>query len=274
MTYLPHVAVTTLAEWPDLVVELDRWEEAGHVAPLWWRDDDAVAPSAQLDRLLALAGETPLALAVIPADVQRGLADSLAFSPRITVLHHGWCHANRAVDYPGAGKKSEYPAERHPVDIADELDEGRKRLVSLFGPRALPVFVPPWNRFADRFAPLLLEAGLTCLSRMAPRRSPPLPAGMVELDVHIDVVDWRGTRGFVGAGAALGRLLAELRARRFGAVDPASAVGILTHHLVMDAATEDFMAELAALVDSHSAVRWADVRDLLARLMAGASTTA
>ncbi len=274
MTYLPHVAVTTLAEWPDLVVELDRWEEAGHVAPLWWRDDDAVAPSAPLDRLLALAGETPLALAVIPADAQRGLAESLAFFPRITVLHHGWCHANRAADYPGAGKKSEYPAERHPVDIADELDEGRRRLVALFGPRALPVFVPPWNRFADRFVPLLLEAGLTCLSRMAPRRGPPLPAGVVELDVHVDVVDWHGTRGFVGAGAALGRLLAELRVRRLGAVDPASAVGILTHHLVMDAATEDFMAELAALVNSHPAARWAGVNALLAGSLAGSFTAA
>lgn len=274
MTYLPHVAVTTLAEWPDLVVELDRWEEAGRVAPLWWRDDDAVAPSAQLDRLLALAGAASLALAVIPADAQRSLAQALTLFPRVAVLHHGWCHANRAADRPGAGKKSEYPAQRHPVDIADELDEGRKRLVALFGPRALPVFVPPWNRFADRFAPLLLEAGLTCLSRMAPRRGPPLPAGMVELDVHVDVVDWHGTRGFVGAGAALGRLSAELRARRLGAIDPASAVGILTHHLVMDAATADFMAELTALVDSHRAARWAAVPDLLAQLLAGSLTAA
>jgi hypothetical protein len=270
MTYLPHVAVTTLAEWPDLVVELDRWEEAGRGGAGGGGGAEAAPPSAQLDGRLALAGGTPLALAVIPADAQRGLAQALTPFPRVAVLHHGWCHANRAADYPGAGKKSEYPAERHPVDIADELDEGRKRLVSLFGPRALPVFVPPWNRFADRFAPLLLEAGLTCLSRMAPRRGPPLPAGIVELDVHVDVVDWHGTRGFVGAGAALGRLLAELRARRSGAVDPASAVGILTHHLVMDAATADFMTELAELVDSHRAARWAGVRELSAGTLTAA----
>ncbi len=264
MTYLPRVAVTTLAEWPDLVVELDRWEEAGRVAPLWWRDDDAATPTPQLDRLLALAGEAPLALAVIPADAAGELAAAVDPFPHVKVLHHGWCHANRAADYPGGGKKSEYPAERHPVDVADELDEGRRRLALLFGPRALPVFVPPWNRFADRFVPLLAEAGIAALSRMAPRRGPKLPAGLAEIDVHVDVVDWHGTRGFVGAGVALGQLLAELRARRRGEADPASAVGILTHHLVMDAATADFIAELAALVDSHGAARWAGVAELVA----------
>lgn len=266
MTYLPHVAVTTLAEWPDLVVELDRWEEAGRVAPLWWRDDDAVAPTPELDRLLALASGTPLALAVIPAGVVAELAAALDPFPQVAVLHHGWRHANCAP----SGKKSEYPAERHPVDVADELDEGRRRLRSVFGRRARAVFVPPWNRFADRFAPLLLEAGLTALSRMAPQRGPPLPAGLAELDVHVDIVDWHGSRGFVGAGAALGHLIAELRAQRDGEADPASAIGILTHHLVMDAATEDFMAELAALIDSHRAARWVGVPELLLELPAGA----
>src|ERR1700722_2142380 len=237
MTYLPRAAVAASAEWPDLVVELDCWGEAGRAAPLWWRDDDAVAPSRALDRLLALAGGAPLALAVIPADAVGELAAALAVFPQVAVLHHGWCHANRAAAYPGAGKKSEYPAERHPVEVADELDEGRRRLAALFGGRALPVFVPPWNRFADRFVPLLAEAGVAALSRLAPRRGPLPPAGIAELDVHLDVVDWRGTRGFIGTGPALGRLIAELRALRCAPVDSAGAIGILTHHLVMDEAT-------------------------------------
>jgi hypothetical protein len=259
MTYLPRVAAESAAEWPDLVVELDRWGEAGHVASLWWRDDDAVVPTPHLDRLLDLSDGVPLALAVIPADVTGQLAAALEFFPQVAVLHHGWCHANRAA----SGKKSEYPAERHPVDVADELDEGRKRLISLFGPRALPVFVPPWNRFADRFHPLLAESGLTTLSQMAPRKSMP-PAGVRILDVHVDIVDWHGSRAFVGAGVALGRLLAELRARRHGDADPLSAIGVLTHHLVMDRATEDFMAQLGEVVADHGAACWAGVRELLA----------
>ena len=115
-----------------------------------------MAPNPALDRLLALAGGTPLALAVIPAAPGTSWRRrSNSCRPGVAVLQHGWCHANHAV----CGKKSEYPAERHPVDVADELDEGRRRLRALFRGRAAPVFVPPWNRFSERFVPLLVEVG-------------------------------------------------------------------------------------------------------------------
>jgi hypothetical protein len=257
MTYLPRAAAASSAEWPDLLVELDRWDETGRIARLWWRDDDAVAPTPALDRLLATAGTAPLALAVIPAEAQPALAAALDLFPRVTVLHHGWCHANHAL----AGKKSEYPAERHPVDVADELGEGRQRLLSLFGSRALPVFVPPWNRFADRFVSLLAEAGLTTLSQIAPRKDHP-PASIAIADVHLDVVAWRTTRGFIGDDAALGRLIAELRARRDSGDE--TPVGVLTHHLVMDSATEDFLARLSDTVVMHRAARWVDTAEMLA----------
>jgi len=42
---------------------------------------------------------------------------------------------------------------------------------ALFGRRALNVFVPPWNRFASRFVPLLGEAGFVAISQMAPRKT-------------------------------------------------------------------------------------------------------
>lgn len=255
MTYLPRVAAANGAEWIDLAAELDRWEEAGQVAQLWWRDDDAVAPTLALDRLLNIAGIAPLALAVIPADVAPDLARALALFPQIAVLHHGWCHANRAA----GGKSSEYPPDRHPVDVADELDEGRRRLHALFGPRALPVFVPPWNRFAERFIPLLVEARLTALSQLAPRQGGP-PAGIRVLDVDVDVVAWRADRGFIGEAPALARLVTALRREREGQGGP---VGILTHHLVMDGATEDFLFRLGDAVTGHPAACWTDIRELL-----------
>jgi hypothetical protein len=67
MSQLPRVAPVMTAGWPDVVDELDRWRDAERVATLWWRDDDAVAPSARLDRLVTIAGKVPVALAVIPA---------------------------------------------------------------------------------------------------------------------------------------------------------------------------------------------------------------
>jgi hypothetical protein len=224
---------------------------------LWWRDDDAVAPTPRLDRLLRLAGDMPLALAVIPADAVPSLAAELIPYPQVAVLHHGWCHANRAA----SGNKNEYPAERHPVDVADELDEGRQRLRSLFGPRALPVFVPPWNRFADRFLPLLAEAGLKAISQQAPRHSAPSHS-ITAIDIHLDVTAWQGDRGFIGTGPALGRLIAELRERRASGGD--SAIGVLSHHLVMDAATEDFIAQLFQWTHGLPSARWLGAADLLA----------
>ena len=263
MTYLPRVAAAKSAEWADLVDELDRWEEAGLVAQLWWRDDDAVAPTPQLDRLLTLAGPAPLALAVIPAGAKPALATVLDGYPQVSVLHHGWCHANHAI----AGKKSEYSAERHPVEVADELDEGRKQLRALFGQRALKVFVPPWNRFAERFVPLLGEAGFVAISQIAPRKTPlkqETMGGIAAIDVHLDVVDWQNGRGFVGDAFALGRLIGALRAARHGAQHQGKrgAVGLLTHHLVMDKATEVFLARLGEIVATHPAALWVDIREL------------
>jgi hypothetical protein len=264
MTYQPRVAAANGAEWPDLVVELDRWEETGRVAPLWWRDDDAVVPTPQLYRLLELAAGAPVGLAVIPADAKAELASALQWFPQVSVLHHGWCHANHAT----SGKKCEYPAERHPVDVADELDEGRKRMRTLFGARALPVFVPPWNRFSDRFVPLLREAGFIAISRMAPRKTTPLgelakelAGGIAVIDVDLDVTAWHEDRKFTGEAAALTRLVALLRARREGGDD--AAIGVLTHHLVMDAATEDFLARLGETIAAHRAARWCDVGELI-----------
>ncbi len=262
MTYLPRVAAAKSAEWVDLVDELDRWEEAGLVAQLWWRDDDAVAPTPQLDRLLALAGPAPLALAVIPADAKRELAAALDGYPQVTVLHHGWCHANHAAENSHGGKKSEYPPERHPVEVADELDEGRKQLRALFGQRALRVFVPPWNRFADRFVPLLGEAEFVAISQIAPRKTMPTQGtmgGIAAIDVHLDVVDWRHGCGFVGDALALGRLAGVLREERVG---KRGAVGLLTHHLVMDRATEAFLGRLGEIVATHPAALWVDIREL------------
>ena len=100
------------AGWSLLVDELDRWRGAQRVAKLWWRDDDAVAPSANLDRLVEIAGTVPIALAVIPADAGSELADWLRkFGPSIAILQHGWRHADRALD----AKKSEFPPGRSPA---------------------------------------------------------------------------------------------------------------------------------------------------------------
>lgn len=241
------------AWWPDLLAELDRWGEAGRVATLWWRDDDAIAPDARLDRLLAIAGEVPVTLAVIPAAAEPELAPWLAArAPRAHVVQHGWRHDNHSPD----GRKSEYPAGRAPAAVQAELAAGNAWLSALFGERARPVLVPPWNRFAAEFLPLLADCGIAAISRCGPRPAGPAASGVGETNIHVDLVAWREKRGFVGEAAALAGILAHLEGRRQGRVDAAEPTGILTHHAVQDAAAAAFLRALLAHIARHGAARW------------------
>jgi hypothetical protein len=259
MSHLPRVNAATPAEWSDLVDELDRWGLAGRVAILWWRDDDAVTATPQLGELLRLAEEIPVALSVIPALARPELAAALHGRPQVAVLQHGWQHANRAEH----GKKSEYPKGRSASAVMAEIGAGRARLKALFGRRALAALVPPWNRFAGEFLPLLCENGIAGISTMVSPSGAVLPPGLIAIDVHVDLVAWRGERGFIGATAALGCLVGHLRASRLTAADSPGPIGILTHHLIMDSATAAFVDRLSALTRTHAAARWATAAELL-----------
>jgi hypothetical protein len=259
MNVVSRAETVATAEWSDLLGELDRWGDAGRLATFWWRDDDAEAMTPQLGRLLALAGPAPLALAAIPARASPDLETALARFPHVAVLQHGWNHANHA----RTGKKSEFPAGRPSAEIARDLAAGRDRLKAIFDARAVAVFVPPWNRVAPEFTSFLRATGFAALSVMAPRQGTLVEAGLKAIDVHVDLVAWKRGRGFIGSRAALGGLVAELRARRGDSDGDMAPIGILTHHLVMDDAAADFLGELRKAIEGHRAARWADIRELL-----------
>ena len=124
------------------------------------------------------------------------------------------------------------------------------------------MLVPPWNRLAAEFLPLLAEAGITGLSSMAAREAPALPRGIARINVHVDVVAWKGSREFVGEDAALGGLVKHLRARRLRAVCADEPTGILTHHLIQDEATDAFLDRLITATVAHPAVRWLDAGEI------------
>ncbi|MBM3597808.1 MAG: hypothetical protein FJX35_06305 [Alphaproteobacteria bacterium] len=245
------------ASWSDLERELDAWAAAGRRATFWWRDDDAVEPSVELDRLIDLAGTARVvpALAVIPAHASGALADRLRSAPGsgspCAVLQHGYAHHNHAV-----GTKSELGSER-PLSIRlDELRRGEMRLKKLFGACAMPVLVPPWNRIAGDLLPALPSIGFVGISVYRARRSAQAAPGLRIANTHVDIVDWRGGRKFVGAGAALGLAVGHLAARRTGMADGAEPTGLLTHHLVHDEPCWNFMRRLLDETRKHPAAHW------------------
>lgn len=250
-----------------LTEELDAWGEAGRTATFWWRDDDASAPEPALTRLLALrkAHDVPLCLAVIPEAKPfpdpglAALAAAIGAERDIRIAQHGFAHRNHAA----AGlKKSEYPSGRDLGEAVGEIRTGRERLQNLFGVRLLPILVPPWNRMAPEFLAHLPPLGFTALSAYGP--STPSVPGLKILNTHLDPLAWRLGGGFLGEAEALAPLLAHLKARREGTSPVTQPSGLLTHHLVMDAAALDFTARFLERTRAHAAARWIDLPQALA----------
>jgi len=144
--------------------------------------------------------------------------------------------------------------DQRSADTLAALHWTHGHLADLFGAAALPVFVPPWNRLDDAWLPDLAACGFTGLSRFGPRAG--TGTGLRQANTHVDPVDWRGGKGFVGTGAALGVLTGHLRGRRTGTCDEDEPTGLLTHHLVQDTATWEFIAALFARTAGHGHVTW------------------
>jgi len=238
------------SHWARLFDEIARWQDAGRTVEFWWRDDDACHVDPALARLvgLSVSAQVPLALAVIPRGVQNQV---LAQDARwVRILQHGADHTRRT----GIGeKKSEFPASE---PVADALLRLRQGLAQIASPVTLPVLVPPWNRIGSIDLPARLAgAGYRGLSRFGPRNAA-AATGPVQVNTHVDIIDWRGSRGFVGEEAALCAATAHLQARREGRADPDEATGWLTHHLAHDDACWRFLAQLFEQTRSQGGVAW------------------
>jgi hypothetical protein len=219
--------------WARLDQALTRLHASGHQLSLWWRDDDAVIATPQLDQLLDLAQRyhLPLALAVVPGMAETSLAQRLnhlsADRPEVVILQHGWKHQNHAA---GGAKKCEYPASRDPDVCLAELSQGQTRLRNLFGSRLLPVLVPPWNRFASGLIPSLATHGFIGLSGgpsgfpgngVTPGSNTPGSNEMAPLrQVHttIDPIDWASRRNPASNGTGNGTVSNGIGIRPLAAI--------------------------------------------------------
>lgn len=252
-------------DWTLLDTELARWADAGLTLPLWWRDDDAVAHTPALDQLTALsdACNTPVHLAVIPSLADTTLATHLRRSPQLIPMVHGWAHASHA---PEGQKKAEFGAHRPLAEMQDEAGRGLARLTELFGAAARPVFVPPWNRIAAELLPVLPSLGYTTLSTFTPRATPKAAPGLAQINCHLDPIAWHAGRSLADPDGLIRQMTGQLADRRLGHADNAEPYGILTHHLVHDAAIWDFTAALLTRLAAGPVRNWtapfADLKDI------------
>jgi hypothetical protein len=157
--------------WQALDDELDLWRESGGRAELWCRDDDACRDSPALRRLLEVAAnaEIPVALAVIPALIEQSLVDSVEKAPRVTILQHGYAHRNHA---PPGERNWELGGHRPVDEVVAELKAGRNELARRFGRRFLRCSFRLGTESTPGSSPGFPEAGFTDGRRSA-RETPP-----------------------------------------------------------------------------------------------------
>lgn len=215
--------------------------------PLFFRDDEAGWADDRLLRLLPLFEDAglPIDLAVIPATIAPKLAGQLAQRARATGLiglhQHGFAHENHERGIP----RSEFGAARSIAAQREDITNGRQRLLACFGAQLDPFFTPPWNRCSSSTAPLLVQAGITALSRDQ-FADPFFVRNLAECPVAID---WsskpRGPRGL------------ELWAARCaeGVANTDRPYGIQLHHLVMDDEERSILVSLLNLFRKHPKVQ-------------------
>ena len=251
-----HTA-TSPDPWVALEAELDAWATAKREVLLWWRDDDATEPTAQLTRLLDMASSTPLSIAAIPASATERLAKILARYSNVSVLPHGYSHQNHA---PPTEKKSEFGPHRPSNDMISEIDRGWRRLSTLMPRAATAVFVPPWNRIDSFLAEQLGQIGLQAVSSLG---STDPNKRFNQLNVHVDIIDWRGSQNFVGDALAIATFINHLTSQRLANAIKPEATGLMTHHLNHDPASWRFIERLLEVTQKHPVARWISIKDLL-----------
>ncbi|MEP6655722.1 MAG: polysaccharide deacetylase family protein [Betaproteobacteria bacterium] len=248
-----------MTAWQRLDRELDAWHASGERATLWCRDDDACRDSPALRRLFAIAraNDVPVALATIPAALEESMVDAVRECAIASVVQHGYAHRNHA---PPDARSCELGTHRPPDITMAELRQGRSRLAQDFGGRFANVLVPPWNRIDPEITARLSEAGFQGVSTFGPRPAAWAAPNLAQCNTHVDLIAWRRDRAFIGVDRAIDRLVAHLQARRERTADPLEPSGILTHHLDVDHAAWEFLAQLMAHTRAHDAVAWLDAR--------------
>lgn len=252
-----------MTEWSGLISELDRWQAQNLRVRLWWRDDDATEANRQLRAVTRFAAthEVVVALAVIPKPLTLQKARGLLSLEHAQHLVHGFAHINH--EGPNRSKR-EFGHSRSVDDLSSDLSLGLQKCQELLGPSLLPVFVPPWNRIAPKAIQALPKAGYCGLSTWKLRRARHPVPGLLQVNTHVDLIDWRRDAQIKPLGLVQRLLIEKLKRRRLLGLNCEEPLGILTHHVHWCDALETLMAQVMRTTRRHRAVNWLTPRKVFA----------
>ena len=239
--------------YQQLASEINILTRMGRSIEIWWRDDDLESPSPQLDNLISTANDLklPPLLAVIPARVSKQL-EKVLNKCDIKIAIHGFKHHNYELL---ENKKSEFGSIRTLEAQKIDLQNGMKQLEQLFGKLFLKCLVPPWNHINDELPHLLPSLGITGLSTFASRKTTPSIPGLIQVNTHVDIIDWKQTRKFIGADLMAHEIASKLKNSRTGAKEDQEPLGLLSHHLLMSGADWKEFQEVCGFLKESSNIQ-------------------
>ena len=251
-----------MATWAELEAELDRWRQAGERPTFFWRDDDAEAPTDALRRLIALTARhaAPLHLAVIPKDIDPGLAKLLHPAEHVWSTQHGFAHKNHE---PKGLRASEVGVSRDLALQKADLQEGWRRMQAADLPRLLPILVPPWTRIGAQVVPHLVDWGYLGLSCFDRRPNPSSDGPLTLLHCHVEPLRWRPDARFAGEEKTLAQCVTHLRERRTGIAEKDEPTGLVTHHLQTPDEVWDFCDAFAERLSHGDRAEWVCLKTYL-----------
>jgi hypothetical protein len=194
---------------------------------------------------------------VIPSGDMDGLGCALDGAELVNVAQHGVDHQNRRTGAAAGEFADDWSRGR----LAVELARGWTRIASL--PRARRLFVPPWNDVHPALEAALQDCGFFGWSAEgAIGAEDQGPEAFPRLDVHLDLMRWRGGARFRGRRRFLAGLRRELARRRKARLWDAP-IGLLSHHLAHDEPAWDFLGEFLQWSRAHPQLGWADLPSLM-----------
>lgn len=251
-----------LLGWALLRRETRLWQRLGHRPVLWWRDDDARHDTPSLDRLLTLSRRyrCPLTIAVIPAGSHEGLRTRLGRHPQVAIAQHGVTHTNLQPPHTAC---DEFRPGTAPDAIAASIRSGADRLQRHFD-HPVALFVPAWNRMSPELIEGIARTDIPCISGRGGMRQ--TGRELDRLDVHLDLLRWRGGPRFRGEERFLRNVRQALRLRRRAGLwtEP---LGLLTHHLDHDEGAWRFLEQFLRTTTGEALFDWTCVTRLLPRCL-------
>ncbi len=240
--------------------ELSLWQQNGQQCHFWWRDDDATQDTPALQKLIDLHQQTkiPVALSVIPKFAHVTLLQQIKNLPQISILQHGWQHRNYELPEQPF---SEFGSSRDSEIIRQELRTGRNLLKAMFAKQFVTGFVAPWNNLAAKHWPEFDQYDLVSFHDGAANQ---MPSKFKQLNVHIDILRWRKYPKFRGTTRTIKAILKQLKQRRTDQQFD-KPIGIMSHHLVMDNASWQFLTKLLNFLRQESVVQFLDIQSLSKR---------